>query len=117
MSFMFERLDVYQKGLEFVNKIMTTSDKLPKGNYFLVDQIKRAALSIPLNIAEGNGRWHKKDRKQFFIIARGSCFECVPVLQLMKDRKLISSEEHANAYAELEVIGKMINALITSLEN
>ncbi|MGZ3781951.1 MAG: four helix bundle protein [Pseudobdellovibrionaceae bacterium] len=43
----------------------------------LADQLSRAALSIPLNIDEGNGRWHNGDKRNFFWIARGSAFECV----------------------------------------
>lgn len=65
MGFMFEKLDVYRKGLILVNTVISITKKFPRGNYFLADQLRRAALSVPLNIAEGNGRWHKKDRKIF----------------------------------------------------
>ena len=116
MSFMFEKLDVYQRGLGFTKEVIMLTDKLPKGNYFLSDQLRRAALSISLNIAEGNGRWHKKDRKNFFIIARGSCFECVPILQLLKDIGCLDVLKYDKIRSDLEIIGKMVNALISALD-
>lgn len=56
MPFLFEKLDVYQKSLQFAEEISKTTDSFPKGNYYLIDQLNRAALSISTNIAEGNGR-------------------------------------------------------------
>jgi four helix bundle protein len=53
------------------------------------DQLSRASLSISLNLAEGNGRWHGGDRRQFFCIARGSVFECIPLLQLLQKRQVL----------------------------
>ena len=112
MGFLFEKLDVYQKAVEFAKNAIKMANDLPKGNYFLSDQLKRASLSISLNIAEGNGRFHKKERRNFFVIARGSCFECVPILQLCKDHKLISLEKHEELLGALEVIGKMLSSYI-----
>ena len=78
MSFMFENLEVYQKAVDFADKIMALTAQFPRGYYFLTDQLNRAALSIATNIAEGNGRFTKADRRNFFTIARGSIHECVP---------------------------------------
>jgi four helix bundle protein len=78
----------------------------------LVDQLRRASLSISLNIAEGNGRWHIKDRKNFWWIARGSVFECVPLLELCKRENLITYETWAGLKAELEVLSKVLTALV-----
>ena len=90
MSFLFKNLRVYQKAVDFAEDIFCLTETFPKGTYCLADQINRAALSISLNIAEGNGRWHKPERRQFFYIARGSCFECVPVLEICHRRKFIA---------------------------
>jgi four helix bundle protein len=73
MAFQFEKLEVYQKALDWVESVETICEYLKgKVSYSLIDQLSRAALSIPLNIAEGNGRWHKGEKRQFFWIARGS---------------------------------------------
>ena len=116
MGFMFERLDVYQKALRLTDRIFDASDGFPKGFYSLVDQLRRASTSILTNLAEGNGRWHKKDRKHFFQIARASAFECVPLIELCKMRGLVTVEV-ANAFKSgLEEIAKMITALIKGIE-
>ena len=62
MPFLFEKLVVYQKSLDFAESIVALTDSFPKGSYYLADQLRRAAVSISANIAEGNGRWHVGDR-------------------------------------------------------
>jgi hypothetical protein len=79
MPFAFEKLLVYQKTVDFSDRICELSGKFPRGFYFLTDQINRAALSISTNIAEGNGRFTMPDKRNFFGIARGSVQECVPL--------------------------------------
>jgi four helix bundle protein len=113
MVFMFEKLDVYQRAVTFAERITVLTKSFPaQGHYHLVDQLRRASLSISLNIAEGNGRWHVKDRKNFWWIARGSVFECVPLLELCKREKLITEDTWAALKAELEILSKMLTALI-----
>ncbi len=112
MPFIFEKLTVYQKSVQFSANISKLTDTFPKGNYYLIDQLNRAALSISLNIAEGNGRWHANDRKQFFIIARGSVHECVPILEVCVSKRLITPETHQSLRSELEEISRMISGLI-----
>ena len=70
-QFAFENLDVYKRALAFSKKILTLTKEI-KNQYSWCDQLNRAATSITLNLAEGSGRWHSKDRKNFFIIARGN---------------------------------------------
>ena len=112
MAFLFEKLDVYNKAVDFADKIYEITKDFPKGNYYLYDQLNRASLSISTNIAEGNGRFHKADRANFFRIARGSAFECVPIVELCKRKKLIELETCNNIKTELENIGKMLSGLI-----
>jgi len=112
MAFMFENLEVYQKAIAFADEISDLTESFSKGNYYLVDQLNRAALSIATNIAEGNGRYHKADRKNFFRISRGSAFECVPILELCKRKKLIEEEKHKTLKENLDEICKMLSGLI-----
>ena len=112
MGFRFENLDVYQKAVAFAINISQITETYPKGSYYLVDQINRAAISISLNIAEGNGRYTQKDRNNFFYIARGSAFECVPLLKILKAKRLINENLHDQFLNELEAISKMLSGLI-----
>lgn len=84
MAFMFENLLVYQKAVDFADQIARTTESFPRGYYFLTDQLNRAALSIATNLAEGNGRFTKPDRRNFFTIARGSLQECVPLIEVAR---------------------------------
>lgn len=116
MTFMFEKLVVYQKAVDYAEGIAELTETFPKGNYYLVDQLNRASLSISTNIAEGNGRWHKKERKEFFWIARGSTQECVPILEICKRKRLVDPEKHLKLKENIESIAKMISGLIKGLD-
>ena len=116
MVFMFENLDVYQKSVNYADEVLELTGSFPKGYRFLVDQLSRAALSIAANIAEGNGRFTKPDRKNFFTIARGSVQECIPLLELAKRRNLISDSVQQQLRSQLEEIAKMLSGLIKGLD-
>lgn len=118
MAFSFENLDVYQRALDWVEAVETLSSGLKgKISFSLLDQLQRATLSIPLNIAESNGRWHKGEKRQFFWIARGSVFECVPIIQVLHRKKLIDEKQYAGYYEHLEVIAKMLTNLVKSVDD
>lgn len=113
MAFPFENLEVYKQSIKFVSDIQSMLEQNSKQIHKSVaDQLSRACLSIPLNIAEGNGRWHKAEKRQFFWIARGSAFECVPIIEILWIKKFISSDERETFRQQLEVIGKMLTRLI-----
>ena len=116
MSFAFEKLRVYQKAIAFADAVCTLTKGFPRGYFFLADQRNRAALSIAANIAEGNGRFTKADRKNFFGIARGSVQECVPLLELAARQKLLEADRHQELKADLEEIARMLSGLINGLE-
>lgn len=114
---MFEKLEVYQRAIDLAEKIdRLTGAFAGKGNYHLVDQLGRASFSISLNIAEGNGRWHAKDRRNFLWIARGSAFECVPLVEVCRRKKLLTEDVCQELRAEIEIISKMLTALIKGTE-
>ena len=117
VAFDFEKLLVYQKALDFADQVCAHTERFQRGYGFLVDQLNRAALSISANIAEGNGRFTKADRRNFFGIARGSTQECVPLLELARRRQLLSVDEHASLKDRLEEIARMLSGLIKGLEN
>ena len=87
--FDFQKLLVYQKAKYFhVNcKKLILDNKLDK---YVNDQLGRASFSVPLNIAEGSGKFSKAARRNYFTIARASLFECVAVLDVLKDDKKIN---------------------------
>ncbi len=92
MAFVFENLDVYRRAVDLADKVITLTKDAPRGFGFLTDQLNRAVLSISTNLAEGNGRFTKADRRNFFIIARGSTQECVPLIDLAQRHGLIQQE-------------------------
>jgi len=94
MAFMFEKLEVYQKAIGLADEVAALTESFPRGYGFLVDQLNRAALSIATNLAEGNGRFTKPDRKTFFGIARGNVQECVPLLDVSARQGLIKTDRH-----------------------
>lgn len=98
------------------DQIVCLTEQFPRGYYFLVDQVNRAALSIATNLAEGNGRFTKADRKNFFTIARGSAQECVPLLEVAHRRGFIDDAQHCEVRRNLEEIAKMLSGLINGLD-
>ena len=87
-----EQLDAY-KAIEFLALATTILARFPKGKGVMRDQLRRASLSIPLNIAEGYGKRTTPDRNKFYDIARGSAHECGAVLDASAILKLVD-EEH-----------------------
>ena len=116
MAFMFEQLEVYQKAVDFADQVAVLTETFPRGYGFLADQLNRAALSVATNLAEGNGRFTKPDRKHFFTIARGSAQECVPILEVGRRRSLVLEDQAVALKEQLETITKMISGLINGLD-
>lgn len=116
-KFAFENLEVYQMALNWVEQVEDLCKAL-SGNISktFIDQLSRASLSIPLNIAEGNGRWHKADKRQFFWVARGSVFECVPIIQALNRKKLVADLRYQEFYDQLQSMAKMLSGLIKSVD-
>lgn len=111
--FKFETLDVWKKSIKFCNEILIIADKLPQRyQYSIADQLKRAGISVPTNISEGSGRKNKKESNQFFNIAKGSCYEVVNLLIIMKERKMLDQTEFQKLYNDAEEICKMLTGLM-----
>ena len=116
MPFLFENLDIYQRAIGFNGGVDAACSKLPVGHYFLADQLKRAALSIAANVAEGSGRWHKNDKRNFYYFSRGSIFECVAILDVCIKNQLLDRRIVEQLKLELTEISKMLTKLIRSLD-
>ena len=115
MGFNFEKLDVYEKSIDFVNQVYLATKNYPKEEMFgLTNQFRRAAVSISLNIAEGSAKT-KKDFNRFVDMARGSVFECVAILQISERLSYISQLQFDELRDKLVEISKMLSGLKRSL--
>jgi four helix bundle protein len=115
-KFNFEKLRVYQDALDFSKQVYKISRKFPKDELFgLTSQFRRAASSIPLNIAEGSGLT-KTEFKNYLRRARGSVCECVTVLYLALDNGYITENEQKRLYGYCQKSAKSISALINSMK-
>lgn len=113
--FKFEELRVYQEALRFIDHIYVITNVWPKDEIFgLTNQFRRAAVSVALNIAEGSGRT-KKDFRHFLDLARSSCYECVAILYIAKNRKYITNGEFEKVYEWCDKLSRTISALKRSL--
>ena len=116
MEFNFEKLEVYQDAVDYANRIYAKSRGFPKDEIFgITNQIRRASVSIPTNIAEGSSRG-KKGFIHFLNIALGSSYECVPLLQISKSQKYIEHQDFDDLVRGLHKISAKINALKNSLK-
>ncbi len=112
--FDFEKLDVYKKAKIFNSGIRefiknTRLDNVTK------DQLRRAAFSSVLNLAEGSGRFTHPDRRNFYIIARSSIFECIAILDVLKDESIIEENAFRGFYNQGEELSKILFTMIKNL--
>ena len=112
----YKDLDVYKKSVDFVVDIYRITASFPDNERFgLVSQLRRAAVSIPSNLAEGSGRNGRKELINFLLIARGSLFEVGTQLEISFKLGFIDKEDYDKLEERRETIQRMMNALIASL--
>lgn len=112
----YKDLRVWQKGIEIVDKMYSITNKFPKDEiYGLAGQMKRAAVSIPSNIAEGFVRHHSKEYKQFLYISLGSCAELDTQIIISNRRKYITKEELEELSEDLNHETRMFVSLINKI--
>lgn len=109
--FSHEKLIVYQHSIAWLTTADEIIQNLPKGNYCIANQLHRASISIPLNIAEGAGKTSMRDKKRFYSIARGSTLECAAILDTIQILKLIDSLKIFNAKSKLYEIACILSKL------
>jgi four helix bundle protein len=117
MAFAFEGLVVYQRALDYSIAVIDIIDQIttPRKHYKLIEQLEASCTSIALNIAEGKGRYSKKEFRQFLYISRGSLYETITMLTIFRRKKWLEESRYNALYCEAEEINKMFSGLINSL--
>lgn len=111
-KFGFEKLDVWNNCIIFVEQIYKLTERFPKTElYCLTSQIRRAAISIPSNIAEGSARKSFKDQARFSEIAFGSLIEVLNQIIIASKLNYINDETLYATRAKIETISRQLNAL------
>src|ERR1700757_2710306 len=106
-----EKLDVYQEAIAFCGWVGEFLRAI-SAKTAAKDQLDRASTSIPLNIAEGNGKFSARDRARFLEMARGSALECAACLDVLFVRKLASNQQVAEQKEKLTKIVQMLIGLL-----
>ena len=113
----YRQLKVWQKAMDLTVEIYSLIKYLPREEtYALSDQLRRSAVSIPSNIAEGQGRNSDKEFVNFLSIARGSLWELETQIEICELLSYIDSSQKENVLTQTEEVGKMLNALAHSIE-
>jgi len=119
VQFAFEDLEVWQRAIDFANKVINLTEEIitDRKHYRLIEQLESASTSVALNIAEGKGRYSKKEFIQFLYIARGSLYETITLLIIFHKRGWIRNEQLDEINNLGDHIGKMLSSLINSIRN
>ncbi len=117
-DFGFKELIVWMRAIDFAKHVIIIIDKInsDRKHYRILEQTEAAATSVAANIAEGKGRFSRKEFKQFLYIARGSIYETITFLNIMKELNWLSAEEVDELEKEGLVLNKMLNSLINKLK-
>lgn len=114
--FDFQKLDVYQKSKRFYidTKAIISESKLDN---YIKDQLSRAAFSVPLNLAEGSGKFSKADRKNYYTTARASLYECIAILDILNDEKKISESFYQSQLSMADELSRILYTMIQNLHS
>ena len=116
MSEKYRDLLVWQRAMELVKEIYRATKSFPKEEvYGLTAQIRRAAIAVPSNIAEGKGRYSTADVNHFLVQARGSLYELETQVLIATDLKYLSEAESKKLLDSSDEVAKLLNGLIRSL--
>lgn len=114
----FRKLNVYIRAKELVRQVYELIKKFPREEqYALCDQLRRAVISIPSNIAEGSGRQSQKDQAHFYTIAYGSLMEVLSQLDVACDLRYITQDEFNILEVLIEEEAKMLSGLVAKRTN
>lgn len=114
----YQDLRVWQQAIELVERLYAVTSKLPHEEMFgLKSQLRRCAVSVPSNIAEGQGRATRGEFQQFLGHARGSLYELETQIVIAAKLGYVAAEDRNSILAESQELGRMLNALIASLKS
>src|SRR5262245_27920988 len=115
--FNFEKLEVWQEAIGFADLVYQLTQKFPDGERFgLTSQMRRAAVSISSNLAEGSSRSSRADFSRFVEIATGSLFEAISQVMIAKRQGFLTESDYERMYAAAEKQSRMLSGLRRSLE-
>jgi four helix bundle protein len=112
--FDFEKLEVYKKAKELNKEILFFLRENKLIDNYIREQLKRASISVVINIAEGSGKFSKADKRNFYTISRGSVYECVSLLEIIVDEIHMERKRFDYFKGQYETISKMLLGLINS---
>ena len=117
MDFLFKDLIVWQRAMQFAKLVYGLVKQLPvEERYALADQLRRAAASVPSNIAEGNGRAGNKDYAHFLAIARGSLYETITQLELAKELGYVGGDSRSRpTLDEIYSLAGEVSRMLTTM--
>jgi four helix bundle protein len=107
----FQNLDVYRRSIEFLALSTRLIDGVPRGHAALSDQLRRAAMSVPLNVAEAEGRTGDADKARTYAIARGSAMECAAILDVYQTLGLVEDETYRRGNELLSRVVAMLTKM------
>jgi four helix bundle protein len=114
--FNFEKLEVWQKSIALADVVYVVTQRFPNDERFgLTNQMRRAAVSISSNVAEGCSRGSKADFRRFVEIATGSTFELVSQARIARGQRFLATTDHDHLYRSALEIVRMLTGLLDSL--
>jgi len=118
MLFGYENLDVWNKAVDFAVNVVETVDNIStnRKHYRLLEQIESSSTSVSMNLAEGKGRFSKKEFIHYCYIARGSLYETMTLLEIFRRVKWISDSQFQGLKSDGIQIASMIKGLINALK-
>ena len=119
MKFGYEDLNVWNKGVDFAVEVIELVENIStdRKHYRLLEQVEASSASVSMNVAEGKGRYSKKEFIQYLYIARGSLYETMTLLEIFRRKKWISGGQYSRIDARGKEIASMLKGLINSISN
>jgi four helix bundle protein len=119
MKFGYEDLNVWNKAVDFAVEVIELVENIStdRKHYRLLEQVEASSASISMNVAEGKGRYSKKEFIQYLYIARGSLYETMTLVEIFRRKKWVSSGQYSRIETHGKEIASMLKGLINSISN